>query len=128
MRGHVSCTACPPPSLRSVGFVDGPASPRLRSRLDAVTEAWHVYGKADPEILTVRARSLSSVAGREAGQALLDGPCRPTAIVCADVGLAQRVLQALYPAGLRVPDEVAVVAAATSGTSCMSLDPSTRFR
>ncbi|MFE2500045.1 LacI family DNA-binding transcriptional regulator [Streptomyces scopuliridis] len=72
---------------RSVAYVDGPASPHLQGRLDAVTGAWRVHGKATPEILTVRSRSLSAEAGREAVQALLDGSCRPTAIVCADVVL-----------------------------------------
>ncbi|MFE9628391.1 substrate-binding domain-containing protein [Streptomyces sp. NPDC006527] len=36
-------------------------------------------------------------------------PHRPTAVFCADDLLAPGVLQALYGAGLRVPDDIAVV-------------------
>ncbi|MFF0224226.1 LacI family DNA-binding transcriptional regulator [Streptomyces sp. NPDC004629] len=94
---------------RTIAYVDGPASRRSQHRLQAVTQAYCATGATGAGSLTVRADALTCEAGRQAADGLLAGPRRPTAVLCADVALASGVLQALYEAGLRVPDDMAVV-------------------
>ena len=48
-------------------------------------------------------------AGRDAGARLLGLADRPTAVFCANDLLALGVLQAMYAAGVAVPDDLAIV-------------------
>lgn len=52
---------------------------------------------------------LDVAAGRDAGARLLGLVPRPTAVFCANDLLALGVLQALYAAGVRVPQDIAIV-------------------
>ncbi|MER6523862.1 LacI family DNA-binding transcriptional regulator [Streptomyces sp. NPDC001508] len=94
---------------RTIAYVDGPASSRSQHRLQAVTQAQCATGATAAGSLTVRADALTCEAGRQAADGLLAGPSRPTAVLCADVALASGVFQALHHAGLRAPDDMAVV-------------------
>ncbi|ASY35774.1 putative LacI family transcriptional regulator [Streptomyces sp. Tu6071] len=59
------------------------------------------------DLATVRA-PLSIAGAREAALRLLDGPGRPTAVVCDDDLMAAGVLKAARGLGLRVPDDLSV--------------------
>jgi LacI family transcriptional regulator len=94
---------------RHLAFVGGPLAIRqVADRYRGTTEALAGSGAA----LTLFATPhLSIGAGRAAAAdvaALPDGP-RPTAVVCANDLLALGVLQGLIAAGLRVPDDLAIV-------------------
>jgi LacI family transcriptional regulator len=52
---------------------------------------------------------LDVAAGRDAGARLLGMSPRPTAVFCANDLLALGVLQTLYGAGVRIPEEMALV-------------------
>ncbi|MDG4866206.1 substrate-binding domain-containing protein, partial [Streptomyces sp. T-3] len=52
---------------------------------------------------------LDVAAGRDAGARLLGLADRPTAVFCANDLLALGVLQALYAAGMKVPQDMAIV-------------------
>lgn len=54
--------------------------------------------------------------GRDAGARLLGLRDRPNAVFCADDLLALGVLQALYAAGVKVPEDVSMSAATTSSS------------
>ncbi len=95
---------------RRLYYVDGPpTAPDARERRRALMHVLH----ARPDCQLVgHSQGLFSVgSGEEAGQALLavgNGQL-PDAVVCANDQMAIGLLQALSGAGVRVPDEVAVV-------------------
>jgi LacI family transcriptional regulator len=63
-----------------------------------------------PEALShIETDRLDVAAGRDAGARLLGMAVRPTAVFCANDLLALGVLQALYAAGVSVPEEIALV-------------------
>jgi LacI family transcriptional regulator len=95
---------------RSIAQVSGPdrlqqVRDRRRGALDAVGAA----GLPSASLLDVPCPALSVSAGRDAGHRILRLPTRPTAVFCANDLLALGVMQALYEAGLRVPDDMAVI-------------------
>ncbi|GHF95890.1 hypothetical protein GCM10017567_08050 [Amycolatopsis bullii] len=57
----------------------------------------------------LEAIGLDVSSGRDAGARLLGASPRPTAVFCANDLLALGVLQAMVGAGVRVPDEMAIV-------------------
>jgi LacI family transcriptional regulator len=57
----------------------------------------------------VETERLDVAAGRDAGQRLLGLATRPTAVFCANDLMALGVLQAMFTAGLRVPEDIAIV-------------------
>ena len=61
------------------------------------------------ELAVVEAPALDAEAGRDAGARLLGHPGRPTAVFCANDLLALGVLQSVFGAGLRIPDDIALV-------------------
>jgi LacI family transcriptional regulator len=78
---------------------------RRTGALDALTAAG-----LPPEALShIETERLDVASGRDAGARLLGMTDRPTAVFCANDLLALGVLQALYAAGVRVPEEVALV-------------------
>jgi LacI family transcriptional regulator len=92
---------------RRLAFVGGPR--RLRQVADRLQGASEAVG-AEP-LLVIERPELTFADGREAGEqlaALGDGE-RPTAVFCANDLLAIGLLQALTTAGLRVPEQVAIV-------------------
>jgi LacI family transcriptional regulator len=95
---------------RRLAYVSGP--PHLRQVQDRRTGALRVLadaglpGSALRELPTER---LDVAAGRDAGARLLGLADRPTAVFCANDLLALGVLQTLYAAGVRVPEDIAIV-------------------
>ncbi|MFJ9037296.1 LacI family DNA-binding transcriptional regulator [Streptomyces sp. NPDC102406] len=95
---------------RSLAFVSGPphlkqVQDRREGALKALAEAG-LPGELLRELPTDR---LDVAAGRDAGARLLGLAERPTAVFCANDLLALGVLQALYAAGVKVPDDMSIV-------------------
>jgi LacI family transcriptional regulator len=95
---------------RSLAYVSGP--PGLAQVRDRRTGALAALAEAGlgPECLReLPTEHLDVAAGRDAGARLLGLAERPTGVFCANDLLALGVLQAMYAAGIRVPEEVAIV-------------------
>lgn len=95
---------------RSVVYVGGP--PEIQQVRDRRTGALAALAGAGlpPRALTeVSADRLDVAAGRDAGARLLGLAPRPTAVFCANDLLALGVLQALFAARVRVPEDIALV-------------------
>lgn len=95
---------------RSIAYVSGPpglnqVKDRRVGALQALAEAG-LDSSAMRELPTER---LDVAAGRDAGARVLGLTERPTAVFCANDLLALGVLQAMYAAGVRVPEDVAIV-------------------
>jgi LacI family transcriptional regulator len=96
---------------RRLAFVAGPRAVRqVADRLQGASEAVAATAGAEP-LVVVERPGLSLEDGQEAGERLaaIDGATRPTAVFCANDLLALGVLQALTTAGLRIPEDVAIV-------------------
>jgi LacI family transcriptional regulator len=93
-----------------IAYISGPMQlPQCRDRYTGALAALAASG-LPPETLThIAADRLDVEAGRNAGARLLGTAQRPTAVFCANDLLALGVLQALYAAGVTVPDEIALV-------------------
>ncbi|WP_438302439.1 LacI family DNA-binding transcriptional regulator [Streptomyces sp. HUAS TT11] len=61
------------------------------------------------QLTVLSVEGLDVTAGREAGHRLLEVADRPTAVICVNDLTALGVLQAMTAAGVRVPDEMAIV-------------------
>ncbi|MEV6110878.1 LacI family DNA-binding transcriptional regulator [Streptomyces sp. NPDC051940] len=95
---------------RSVAYVCGP--PGLQQITDRRAGALKALAEAGLPADVLRALPtdrLDVAAGRDAGARLLGLTERPTAVFCANDLLALGVLQALYAADVRVPEDVAIV-------------------
>ena len=95
---------------RSIAFVSGPS--HLQQIKDRRTGALLALAEAGlpPEALQdLPTEALNVAAGRDAGSRLLGLTQRPTAVFCANDLLALGVLQAVYAAGVRVPQDLAIV-------------------
>lgn len=94
----------------ALAYVSGPAHlaqvhDRYRGALAAMREA----GLPEHALAVLETPSLDVASGRDAGSRLLGLPRRPTAVFCANDLLALGVLQAMFAAGVRVPEQVALV-------------------
>ncbi|MFI6878917.1 LacI family DNA-binding transcriptional regulator [Streptomyces sp. NPDC050400] len=95
---------------RSLAFVSGP--PHLRQVQDRREGALKALAEAGLPATLLRelpTERLDVAAGRDAGARLLGLADRPTAVFCANDLLALGVLQALYTAGIRVPEDMSIV-------------------
>ncbi|MFI6938542.1 LacI family DNA-binding transcriptional regulator [Streptomyces sp. NPDC050418] len=95
---------------RAIAFVSGPG--HLKQVQDRRTGVQRALAELDlpPETLQeLPTERLDVAAGRDAGARLLGLAQRPTAVFCANDLLALGVLQSLYAAGVKVPDDMAIV-------------------
>ncbi|MFZ3554604.1 LacI family DNA-binding transcriptional regulator [Streptomyces sp. BH055] len=95
---------------RSIAYVSGPptlnqVADRRQGALRALKEA----GLPSSVLRELPTERLDVAAGRDAGARLLGLTERPTAVFCANDLLALGVLQSLYAAGVRVPEDIAIV-------------------
>ncbi|MEV0679365.1 substrate-binding domain-containing protein [Actinosynnema sp. NPDC050436] len=95
---------------RRVVVVNGPSRRhQARHRFRGAADAVRLAG-LDPTCLEeVRMPAMTVASGRLAAEELLARPVRPDAVFCANDLLALGVLQVLARAGVRVPQDVAVV-------------------
>ena len=97
---------------RRLAFAGGPLSMRqVEDRLLGARQALGAAGVADDALTVLTTHGLTIASGREVGQriAALPAGARPTAIFCANDLLALGVLQEMTGAGIRVPEELAIV-------------------
>jgi LacI family transcriptional regulator len=97
---------------RRIAFVGGPLSiGQVRDRIEGARAAWRAAGRSADALVHVPTAALTVADGAEAGARLLAQSARrrPTAVFCANDLLALGVLRAALQAGLRVPDDVAIV-------------------
>ncbi|KAA1380609.1 LacI family DNA-binding transcriptional regulator [Aeromicrobium fastidiosum] len=95
---------------RRIGFIGGPTSlSQVGNRLSAARAAVEQHGGGT--ILPIESAAMDVAAGRSGMGRLLDVPIRerPDAVFAANDMVALGVLQALTLAGVRVPDDIAIV-------------------
>ncbi|WP_033221905.1 LacI family DNA-binding transcriptional regulator [Kitasatospora phosalacinea] len=92
---------------RRIAFAGG--RHRLQQVADRRAGALAALDGTDAELLDLEVDGLDVAAGRDAGARLLGVLPRPTAVFCANDLLALGVLQAVFAAGLRVPEDLAIV-------------------
>jgi LacI family transcriptional regulator len=93
---------------RSIAFAAGPAdSPDSGSRFGGFRKALTERGLPAASQPGYRG-DFTTAGGRRVAAAILAGPARPRAVVCANDQTAIGVMAALTSAGLRVPEDVAV--------------------
>ncbi|WP_122816033.1 LacI family DNA-binding transcriptional regulator [Nocardioides pantholopis] len=97
---------------RRVAFIGGPATlGQVNDRLQGAREAWAAAGRPVEDLVVLGTEALVVDEGRSAGQRLAGLPARrrPTAAFCANDLLALGLLQQAISAGIRVPEELAIV-------------------
>jgi LacI family transcriptional regulator len=95
---------------RRVVYLSGPAHlAQSRDRHAGALAGFAEAGLSPDRLTVLEAARFDVPSGREAAARLLGMTDRPTAVFCANDLLALGVLQALYAAGVRVPEEMAIV-------------------
>ncbi|MFC8719522.1 LacI family DNA-binding transcriptional regulator [Kitasatospora sp. NPDC057198] len=92
---------------RRIAFAGG--RHRLQQVADRRSGALATLEGSGAELVDLEVAGLDVAAGRDAGARLLGMLPRPTAVFCANDLLALGVLQAVFAAGLRVPEDLAIV-------------------
>ncbi|WP_137991704.1 LacI family DNA-binding transcriptional regulator [Streptomyces vilmorinianum] len=95
---------------RTLAYVSGPGHlTQIQDRRAGALAALAEAGLPPEALQEIPAERLDVAGGRDAGARLLGLAERPTAVFCANDLLALGVLQSLYAAGVRVPDDIAIV-------------------
>ncbi|WP_199546007.1 LacI family DNA-binding transcriptional regulator [Streptomyces sp. N35] len=95
---------------RSIAYVSGPADlNQVRDRRQGALDALAGAGLPAEALRELPTEHLDVAAGRDAASRILGLSERPTAVFCANDLLALGVLQTMYAAGVRVPEEMAIV-------------------
>ncbi|MFJ8949767.1 LacI family DNA-binding transcriptional regulator [Streptomyces sp. NPDC102381] len=95
---------------RSIAYVSGPPQlKQVQDRREGAHKALAEAGLPATHLYELPTDRLDVAAGRDAGARLLGLAHRPTAVFCANDLLALGVLQSLYAAGVRVPDDMSLI-------------------
>ena len=83
----------------------------MTDRLAGARAALQEAGRPATDLQVIPTTSLTFEGGVDAGRALAEMPARrrPTAVACANDLLAIGIMQQVLRAGLRVPDDIAIV-------------------
>jgi len=95
-----------------VAVIGGPESiGQVRERVQGARQVWAELGLPPDDLTYLPTAALTVAEGRSAGERLAGIPVRrrPTAAFCANDLLALGLLQQTIGAGLRVPEELAIV-------------------
>lgn len=93
-----------------LAFVNGPTRlAQCADREEGVRKAIADAGLPVSALTVIRVDRLDVASGRDAGARLLGLPRRPRAVFCANDLLALGVLQTVFAAGIRVPEQMAIV-------------------
>jgi len=91
-------------------YVSGPPSlAQCRDRREGVAGALAAAGLPEDALTVLEVGQMTVESGRDAGSRLLGLDPRPTAVFCVNDLVALGVLQAMFAAGVRVPEEVSIV-------------------
>ncbi len=94
----------------SIAYISGPASlAQCRDRRTGALAAIAEAGLPPSALSVLEVDQMTVASGRDAGSRLLGLASRPTAVFCVNDLVAVGVLQAMFVAGIRVPDEMAIV-------------------
>ncbi|WP_405668049.1 LacI family transcriptional regulator [Streptomyces sp. NBC_01166] len=107
--GHAAVRHLIDQGHRSIVYVSGPDLQQARNRRKGAVTAVTQAGLQLTALRELACADLTVGAGKDAGHRILGLPHRPSAVFCANDLLALGVLQALYEAGLKVPEDLAVV-------------------
>jgi LacI family transcriptional regulator len=95
---------------RRIAYISGPAHlHQIRDRRAGALDAVAAAGLPPQVLHELPTAHMTVAAGRDAAARLLGLADRPTAVFCANDLLALGLEQALYAAGVKVPEEVAIV-------------------
>jgi LacI family transcriptional regulator len=93
-----------------IAYISGPMNlAQCRDRREGAWNALDEAGLPRDALTVLETDTLDVPSGRDAGSRLLGLRSRPTAVFCANDLLALGVLQAMFAAGVRVPDDVSIV-------------------
>jgi len=94
---------------RAIGYINGPADwHNSKERLLGYTDTLAKHG-IQPMVEWIQPGDWEVEGGYQAARSLLDAPIRPTAIFAANDLMALGAIYAIQDAGLRVPQDIAVV-------------------
>jgi LacI family transcriptional regulator len=95
---------------REIVYISGPFTlAQCRDRLTGAREAVAEAGLPESALTVIEAEQMTVTSGRDAGSRLLGLARRPTAVFCVNDLVALGVLQAMFTAGVRVPEEMSIV-------------------
>ncbi|MFE0358067.1 LacI family DNA-binding transcriptional regulator [Streptomyces nigra] len=95
---------------RRIAYVHGPEYlKQVRDRREGLARALEECGVDDAVIVDIPVPRMDVASGRDAGARLIGLLRQPTAVFCANDLLALGVMQTAFDAGVRVPDDLAVV-------------------
>ncbi|MFL6076243.1 MAG: LacI family DNA-binding transcriptional regulator [Mycobacteriales bacterium] len=95
---------------RRVGYVSGPSTlSQCQDRRRGAEAAVAAAGLPPEALAVLEVEQMTVASGRDAGSRLLGMAQRPTAVFCVNDLVALGVLQAMFAAGVRVPEEMAIV-------------------
>ncbi len=127
--GHAAVRHLLAQGRRSVVCVGGPERlAPIRDRRTGARIAVSRSGFPSVSLHELSCLELTVSAGRDAGQRILGMPARPTAAFRADDLLALGVIQALYEAGLKVPEDIAMVGYGDLAFAASAVVPLTTVR
>lgn len=113
---------------RDIAFIGGPGGEaQIRARVRGATRALKEFGLEKP-LRRVDAAGNSLAARVEAGQALLALRPLPTAVFCANDLIALAVQSSILNAGLRVPEDVAIIGYDDIDSAALGLRPISTIR
>jgi LacI family transcriptional regulator len=93
-----------------IAYVSGPSSlAQCQDRYTGAAAAVAAAGLPASALTVLEVEHTNVTAGRDAGSRLLGLPQRPTAVFCVNDLVALGVLQAMFAAGVRVPEEMSIV-------------------
>jgi LacI family transcriptional regulator len=93
-----------------IAYVSGPSSlTQCQDRLSGASIAMAEAGLPASALTVIEVDQMNVASGRDAGSRLLGLAQRPTAVFCVNDLVALGVLQAMFTAGVRVPEDMSIV-------------------
>ena len=108
--GELAVTHLLAEGYERIVMVNGPSRiHQARQRHDGAVDAVRKAGRDEGVLEELKVPALNVVSGQRAAEQLLARSTRPDAVFCANDLLALGVLQVLVRAGVRVPEDIAIV-------------------
>ena len=95
---------------RHIAYISGPVTlPQCRDRRAGAAAAVAAAGLPPSALTVLEVEQMTVASGRDAGSRLLGLAERPTGVFCVNDLVALGVLQSMFAAGIRVPEEASIV-------------------